>query len=261
MKTYKKAHKMNYKHPVTFFSLFALGIVAATPAAHAISNIKSPFAEEGEIEAEYRGEWHHDDNKSNKNAQEHVLGLGYGFAPKWFAEGEFEFAREAGESMDLEKIELELKHQFTDHGDYWWDVGALAYYKYGVDSDTKDQVEGWLLLQNTYRHFTTRVNVELEHTLGQDGGDIDLETRAFTRYNLSAALKPAIEWHANYNDIDHIRNTEHYIGPAAYGHLTFLEELIAGDGEFEYELAYLFGITDAASDGAVRWKLEYKTHF
>lgn len=230
--------------------------------AYAIGNIKSPFAEEGEFEAEYKGEWHHDgEDKSQKNVQEHVLGMGYGFAPKWFAEGEFEFVREAGETMDLEKIEVEVKRQLTDSGDFWWDIGALAYYKYGVDSGTKDQMEGWLLLQNTYRNFTTRVNLELEHTLAQDGGDMDAEARAFTRYNLSPQFNPAVEWHANFNDIDHIENTEQYVGPAAYGHLTFLEEMVPGDAEFEYQLAYLFGVTDAASDGAVRWKLEYKTRF
>lgn len=240
----------------------AIAVLLLPLPALAISNIKSPFADEGEVEAAYKGEWHHDDDdKDKKNAQEHVLGFGYGFAPKWKAEAEFEFARESMESLDLEKIELEVKHQLTDVGDFWWDVGVLGYYKFGVDSETRDQKELWLLTQNTFHNFTTRVNLELEHTHSQTGGDVDLEARAMSRYNLSAELKPGVEWHANFNDIDHIENTAQYAGPAAYGHLTFLEEIVPGDAEFEYELAYLFGITDAASDGAVRWKLEYKTKF
>lgn len=242
--------------------LLAIAVLLAPLQAFAISNPKSPLVDEGELESSYKGEWHHDDDdKDRKNIQEHVIGLGYGFAPKWAAEAELEFARESMESLDLEKIEVEVKRQLTDEGDFWWDVGVLGYYKFGVDTQTRDQKELWLLTQNTFHHFTTRVNLELEHTHNQTGGDVDLEARAQTRYNLSSAFKPGIEWHANFNDIDHIENTEQYVGPAAYGHLTFLEALVPGDAEFEYELAYLFGITDTASDGAVRWKLEYKRRF
>lgn len=244
---------------------FLTGLAAAS-SAQAINDIKSPYAEEGELELEYKGAWtHDDDDKANKNKQKHVAAAGYGFAPYWFGEIEAEFERESGDSgLELSEIELEVKRQVTKHGEFWWDVGFLGAYGHVVERHKADKAEAAVLLQNTFHHFTTRANFGLEHQFGTTGKDTEFWGRAFTRYNLTPAFKPGVEWQGEFGTLGHsggLKDQEHFVGPAAYGRLPWLDALTGGNGKFSYELAYLFGVTDSAPDGAVRWKLEYGLEF
>lgn len=187
------------------------------------------------------------------------------FAPKWLAEADFGFTREAGESLSLEGAELELQRQLTDRGDFWWDAGVRAAYVHNVEEGVADATELKLLLQNTTGMFTTRINLELAHDFGVHGNDTELEARGFVRYNYSEVIRPGIEYQAELGAIDAIPATDeqgHYIGPAVYGELPYLAHLTGSKSdEFEYQFAYLFGLTDASADGDLRWKVEYNFKF
>ncbi len=250
----------------SFSGALAATVLLAAPQAFAIGGIKSPYAPKGSAELEYKSEWTHDDRKSDKNSQEHILGFGYAFADRWLAEVELEGKREAGNGgIEPVQLELELKRQLTEKGAYWWDVGINNKYKHTLHSNTADSIESVLLLQNQVNKIRTRANIELEHNFGESGNNLDFEARAWTRYEWMPEFKPGIEWQADFKEIDDMPSwdeQEHYIGPGAYGHIPFLEALTQDDeDEFEYQLVYLVGLTDAAADGAIRFEFEYKFRF
>ena len=52
--------------------------------------------------------------------------------------------------------------------------------------------------------------------------------------------------HHTYNEL------EHQVGPVFYGRLA---------KNVKYDIGYLFGLTDAAPDGMLKWILEYELRF
>ncbi len=80
--------------------------------------------------------------------------------------------------------------------------------------------------------------------------------REGTQYQLHEYANPGVEWQGDFNtfnDTGSFDDQEHYVGANLFGDLP-----IPG---FEYEVAYLFGVSDAAADHAIRWKLEYSYTF
>lgn len=245
-------------------SILALSIVMPN-SAMAVGTIKSPYVNKDELKIEYKGFRFNDDKKPSNNKQKHVAEVSYGLTDNLAVEVEGIFERSSGDDIHFEKMEYELKYQLTEKDDYWWDAGVLGIFVHNPHDGKANKVEGLLLLQNDSYGFRHRANLILERQVGAGAkNNVDFAARWYSRYNLHKAFKPGIEWQGEFgkwNDFKASAKQEHFLGPKAYGHLTFLEDAVAGDGEFEYEAGYLFGLTDASADGVSVLKLEYKHQF
>lgn len=229
--------------------------------AHATTDIKSPYVgPDGSWKFGHKGSWSHDaHDKELKNNQAYKFGLGKTIAPKWFIEVETGFNRASLEDFSLSSVEFEVKRQWTEAGDFWWDLGSRVNYVHRVESHEADSVDMIFMAQNSYSGFTTRLNAALVHDFGKKGEDIGIEAGAFVRYEISPYIKPGIEYQAEYGAIDEFAAQEeqgHLLGPALYGKLPLGEQ-----HPVSYELAYLLGMTDTSPDGNLRWKLEYQFRF
>jgi len=80
-----------------------------------------------------------------------------------------------------------------------------------------------------------------------------------SRLRLDPKFEPGIELFSQVENIaspGRIPDQQHRLGPMFAGAYT-----LAPYGNLKYEVGYLFGLTHATEQGAVRWRLEYEIPF
>lgn len=240
----------------------ALAVSLLASPAFAIGDILNPVVTEGQLEVEYKGLRTQDDSKSGNNKQGHTFEVEYGVNDWLGLAVGTKFERESGESLATSEYFTEAKFQLTDQNDdFWLNSAILTEYVFNQESGGADALETKILLSKKHNGFEHRLNLIGEKAVGDHAdGTWELGSRYNVRYKLHPNFKPGFEWQAEYGekgDIGGWDEQEHYVGPAAFGYIADFGEA----GEFEYEAAYLFGISDAAKDGALRVKLEYEVQF
>jgi FTR1 family protein len=234
--------------------LSVCGLLYGNPA-HAAHKVYSPIVEEGELAIELRGHEHLDADPNIDRNQQYKVELEYAPTARWMTEIIGEFESESGNSLETTAIEWENIFQLTDQGAYWVDVGVLAEYAHELESGKHDKLELGALLEKTLGNQIVTFNVIVERELGGDA-ETELEYAARWRWRASQAFEPAIEVYGGLGDVDHLNSyseQEHSAGPG------FLGEVALKDGsKVKYEAAYLFGISDAAPNGTLRFLLEYE---
>jgi hypothetical protein len=104
------------------------------------------------------------------------------------------------------------------------------------------------------------LNLLFENQIGLHRTDATDFTPAWqSRWRLHPLFEPGFEYYGNIGDISSpgkLAEQQHRVGPVLVG--LFDTE---GFGKLKYELGYLFGLTRATENGAVRWKLEYEFRF
>jgi len=245
-------------------SLLCVCIVLTALPAYAIDKIYTPYVDAGEWELEYFGQRSMDDNRAKDNAQTHELSVGYGANDWWKTEFYGIWQKDVGDHVSFDAVEWENTFQFTKPGAYWADTGATLAYEWTLDGNQADAVEARLLFAKNIGPTTNVLNLALEKEVS--GGTHDgLEASILwsSRYNYSPYLQPGFEIQSalgEVNDAESADDQEHYIGPVAYGTLPFEVEGDHIEG-LQYCLGYLFGVSDAASDGQVVMQLEYEIDF
>jgi len=224
--------------------------------AHAVDKIYSPQIVQGEWELEYFGTNTFDHQHDKNNLQEHEISVGYGVTDWWAPEFYGVFEKQAGESIRLSGFEFENHFQFTEPGEYWLDSGLLLAYIHTTHRDDPDGLEVKLLLEKQTGRFLHRANIGFEQEVGSHAqGGPDRVILWSTRYLYDPHFAPGFEIQSNFGkpgEVHGFNRQEHYIGPSAYGQIV---------PNLKYEAAYLFGVSNAASKGAVRFLLEYEVFF
>jgi hypothetical protein len=165
--------------------------------------------------------------------------------------------RQRFESLHTELVFFDLKREFTDQKDGWWlSTGARFEYVLNVSGDP-DGVNGKLILQKEHGEgkFMHRTEAALLGEVGQGASDgVAFRTRWLSRWNALTNFKPGFEWHAAWGNIDRFDSPplrRQYLGPVAYG-----EVFRTAAMRVNYEIGYVFGLTDNSGDGALRFRIE-----
>jgi hypothetical protein len=236
--------------------LLVFGIMGFSQQAFATKKVYSPIVEGGELEFEWRGSYDFDDRDSKDGEQKQKYAVGYGVTDWWFTELYGEIEREAEQDeFDLTSIEWENRFQLTEQGQYWLDAGLYFAYETTVQNKKADKIEGKILLEKSFANFTHTANIIFEK---QVGGGAEEETEAglawSSRYRWKEYFEPGFEWHSNFGELkEHNPYDEqkHQAGPVFSGKV----------GPVKYDIGYLFGITDPAPEGELKWIMEYELHF
>ena len=244
-------------------TLAASALLFATAAQAGVGYIVGADVEKGEFELEYQLVNQFDDAQSRDHKRSHRLEANYGITDEFLLGGGFKVGRSSLDDSDLETVFIEGVYQFIDADEYGFDMAILGEYVYAVEDHKADKLEAKLLYENEWGEgFETRFNLIYDQQIGHNSNTSPKITSRFsTVYELNDYIKPGIEWHSGYghtNDWGGYNAQEHYVGPAAYGELFEFGE---HGGEIEYELSYMFGVSDAAADGALRFLLEYEVEF
>ncbi|MCP5361537.1 MAG: FTR1 family protein [Hyphomicrobiales bacterium] len=233
------------------------GLVFASNAM-AAKQVYTPYIEQGELEAEWKGTYAFDDNKNVDDKQEHIFAVGYGITDRWFSEVlvELEKSGVSGSDFETTALEWENRFQFFEPGEKWLDLGLYTAYKVSLEDNGADKAEVKLLLGKDTGKFSHYVNLVLEKEVGANATEgTEAGINWSTIYRYQPWLKPGIELYSDFGELKAskpYREQKHQLGPVIHGDLP---------GGIGYELGYLFGISDAANDGELKWLLEYEIHF
>lgn len=243
---------------------FITTALLASPA-FAVDKIYAPYVEAGEWEMEYFGHRSVDRDGSKNNAQVHEFSLEHGVNDWWQTEFYAILQKEPGDNVDFDAVEWENIFEFTRPGEYWVDTGASLAYEWTPDGDQADALEARLLFAKNIGMTTNIFNISLEKEVG-GGTQDDLEAALLwsSRYNYSPYFQPGFEIQSEMgevNDSGSFESHEHYVGPFAYGVIPFEMEDDGKEEGLQYRLGYLFGISDAASNGQLVMQLEYEIDF
>ena len=226
--------------------------------AFAAKKVYSPIVEKWEIEVEVSGSYDFDDHKELNSIQKQQYALGCGVSDRWFTElyGEIKKERnEDGEDLNFRftTMEWENRYQLTERGKYWLDAGLYFAYEIPFENKHPGELEGKILLEKSLTQLTHTANIIFKKEVG--GGTQNETEGGFawsSRYHLSSWVQPGFEYYADFGVINqHLPydQQQHQIGPAFYGHLT---------KNIEYDIGYLFGVSEAAVDGELKWVMEYE---
>jgi high-affinity iron transporter len=251
------SNKKNTAKTIAAFVFLALLI--SPQNAWATKKVYSPHVEKGEWELEARGSYDFDDRESKGAAQKQKVAIGYGVTDQWFTEvyGKWEKDPDSGHGLEFTATQWENRFQISEPGAWFLDTGIYMEYEFASGDDHADKIEGKILLEKELGRFDHIVNLILEKEVNGPGREGDLEGGiAWSgRYRWKQYLEPGVEWHSEFGELDDtgaFDDQKHQVGPVFYGKI--------GD-HVKYDIGYLFGISDAAPDGQLKWILEYEWRF
>lgn len=241
-------------------SVAAIVLIPSIALALPVGYIDDPNIDKGAFELEYNMTRTDDSDHTRHNTQAHEIGAEYSFGEDWKMEAGGKVTSAYGEDTRFSELFLESQYQMTEQDEGWWlDTAVLGEYAHSLVGGA-NELEVKFLASRETDNFKHIVNLIAEREVGENhGNDTEFVSRLSSMYKLNKYFNPAVEWHAewgNNHNIPGLKDQEHFVGPAAYGAL-----FNTGTGEIEYELGYLFGVTDPAEDGVLRLKLEYETAF
>jgi hypothetical protein len=239
---------------------------------HADFHIRSPSEIDfGELEIEHNGAALFDRNADKRGAQSYTIEFGTGLTNWWQSEIELGFNRDPGpnQSTLVDAIVTENTFMLTEPGQAFADFGF--YVEYGQSLGTgrhagPNALTFGPLIAKDIGRTTTTVNLFVTRELGpgQTTQGLDFTYAAQTRWNLWAPLSPAIEIYGDSGVIGsspRFSQQQFRVGPVALGALRLRELGINKAGKIKYEIGWLFGATEATSQGALRWRLELEIPF
>ena len=234
-----------------------ISIFAFSHSAFAEKQVFVPNAEQGEWELENTGVYDIDPHKNKNAVQEYHEAVGYGVNSFWHTELEIENetqpTADAITPFKATHMEWENIFQLADKGQYWLDPGVYLAYEAPLINKQVGQFEGKILLEKDFQKITNTLNISFNKEVG---GGADPHTDAgiswSTKYRLSQYFEPGFEYWNDFSAISHqldYNQQGHQVGPCFYGHLF---------NHINYDIGYLFGISDAAPRGELKWVMEYE---
>lgn len=237
--------------------LFALFVIGHSDSAYASHKVYSPTVELGETELEFRGHTTFDDQSAKDDQQKYIIEIGHGFTEYWFSSVFGEIEKEVNGEMEYEATAWENIFQLTEPGEYWLDMGIYFEYEYAHESYNNDKVEFKLLLEKATGNWVHTVNVIFERELGSNApGETELAYAWRSANLMGKSFEPALEIYGKTGELgspNHSEAQDHRAGPVISGQFK-----LGNTDKFVYEVGYLFGLTDAAPDGTLKFGLEYE---
>ena len=233
-------------------------LMAHAPTAEAGFKVYSPHVEQGEWEAEFRGNRSLDGNASKEDGRSFLYELAYSPTAYWHTAVFLETEGSPGAPNVLSEFAWENIFQLTEPGQYWLDVGAYLEYGKGLEHGDDHKLEWKLLFEKDFGRFVTIVNPIFEKSLTEDDG-VEFGYAWGTYYRLDPRFEPGFEAFGEIGELTDAKPVaaqEHFIGPVVRG-----EFPLGGTRKLEYNLGYLFGLTDDTPNGEAKFELAYEWRF
>ena len=210
-----------------------------------IDKIYHPYVQPLEQELEIRLLQQNNQSGIADNTRLYRLAYGRSLSDRLFIEAYLVGQGSSSESLDLQSIEMEIKWQLTEQGEYWADWGVLAELSKGIGNNIYEASIG-LIAEKEFGHWSGTTNFIIEQEWGS-GIDDELESvfSLQTRYRYSQTLEPGIEFYASQNSIG--------VGPVLMG-----QAKLVGPKKLKWEAGVIFGLDSKSPDTSVRLLFEYE---
>jgi high-affinity iron transporter len=247
----------NNKKNITLMIVGFVCFLGSSHPAFAEKQVFEPYAEQGELEVETTGIYDLDHSKSKNAVQEYKNAVGYGVNSFWHTELEVETEAvptdDAISPVKATHMEWENIFQLAEKGQYWLDPGVYLAYEAPLINKEVGQFEVKILLEKDFQKISNVLNISFNKEVG---GGADPHTDGgmswSTRYRLSQYFEPGFEYYNDFSAITHQLDYDqqsHQVGPCFYGHIF---------NHIKYDIGYLFGLSDAAPKGELKWVIEYE---
>ena len=238
-----------------------------TLPAQAEFKVRYPIVEFRELDIEHNGSVTFDKRNSGKNnSQSYPTEIEFGFLPWWKIGLETNIEAQPGQNIHYEATALENYFQLTPQGKYWADVAFFSEVERPSNRNGANAVTFGPLIQKEAPGLLFgldtlhTVNLLLEREVGHNAeAGTPMRVAWQTRARLHPLFEPGFEYYADVGDIaapGKLADQQHRIGPIVAGLYAFPPY-----GKLKYEMGYLFGLTRATENGAMRWRLEYELAF
>lgn len=222
----------------------------------------SPNIEAGEVELEAYSHTMFDSANSKNGNDQYKFEIGYGIRENWFTAiyGEIE-KNTTNNKNEYVATAWENIITLTDQGKYWADLGLYLEYEVSNESAGTDKIETKLLLEKQHGDFIHSFNFILERRIGTNATNETEYGYAWrSKWVFSPRFSTGIEAYGEFGEVGNPNpkdKQEHRAGPVFYGDSGKTQY----GGKFKYEVGFLFGLTDATSDGTLKGVLEYEFRF
>ncbi|MGE3622778.1 MAG: hypothetical protein AB7H77_02735 [Bdellovibrionales bacterium] len=227
-----------------------LAALAALPPAHASNKVSSPDITGGRIELEDRGGYDFDGNPGRDGDQLHKFVANY--APLDFYRTEIKgVLADDGSGYNWTYIEWSHRFQLIKNDDWLPKLSLQGNYKFSLRPNQSDKFESTILMQKDTGPFTHVTNINFENDIGgwaRPGTNFNFGWKS--KYNHSKHVEPGAELYMDFGRFGASTSgpRRYQFGPAVYGKIM---------DEMKYELGFLFGLTQAAPTGRLKWILTY----
>lgn len=241
------------------YLLLLLGSIFAVSgtSVHASHKIYSPTVEQGEIELEMRAHTTFDSDPAKDDQPKIKLEAGYGVTEYWFTAIGGVYEKDAAGDLSYQETFWENIIQLTEQGKYWVDVGVYLEYSVPRESGSNDALEGKILLEKMVGEYVHTANLVFIREVGNGASNATgFEYAWRTKYLLNKSIEPGIEIYGEMGEFGHVSPSDqqdHRIGPVISGQLAH-----TASGKWMYEFGYLFGVSDAAPNGTLKFNIEYE---
>ncbi len=198
-----------------------------------------------------------DDNPAKNDIQTHELKAEYGVTDHWTPGIWADFTREPDQTVYFKDVTVDSTFQLWEPEEKWLDAAVRAQYTHNFQSGIADTVTAKLLLEKQFGQFLHRANIGALQAVGANAtGGPDLSFLWSSRYLLNDHFRPGLEIQSDFGKdgqiVGSMDKQQHFVGPAAYGKIT--DDII-------YRAAYLFGVSNASAQSALRLQLLYLKDF
>ncbi|MCR8923013.1 hypothetical protein NO559_09525 [Dasania sp. GY-MA-18] len=178
------------------------------------------------------------------SVQQYLLAYGQSLNEQWFAEVYLVAEKLAGDNLDLEAYELELKRQLTEQGEYSADYALLFELEKQKNEDIWEFATA-LIVEKEWGRWSATLNAFIVSEWGDDIDDeLESKLNLQARYRYSAAIEPALELYMSQDS--------KALGPVCMGQLRWQKQRL------NWEAGLIFGLDNETPDTTFRLLLEYE---
>lgn len=217
--------------------LVSLPLVGLAADDVAIDKVYHPYVQALEHEIEWR-------IISADGQQLHRLGFGKSLSDRLFAEVYLIAEDNDDDDLEIEAIELELKWQLSEQGEFSVDWGLITEIEYKEEDNAWELAAG-LLLEKEWGRWVGTANVWGIYEHSSLESELETALALQSRYRYSPYIEPAIEFYAGQNTRS--------LGPVLMGDLR-----IGSGKKLHWEAGVLFGINNSSPDNTWRFLAEYE---
>lgn len=225
--------------------------------AFAINIVSTPYIRKDVLSLQYRGTYDFDSNASRKdNNQPTKLVANYGLSDSIRMDIKSIIDNKTQEDAKIISLESSMRWQFLNEKNNWLTAAIDGSYTKNIAINNPDQFETKLILGKRTKNFLNVFNISGVNQVKEDRqSGIAVKFAWHSFYKANKHIMPGFEIFGNsgnLRDKNSYHEQSHQAGPALSG-------IIYKD--FNYNLAYLYGISNSALDQRVKLIIFYSKQF
>lgn len=210
-----------------------------------VDKVYHPYVDAMESEIEFRSLFQNLPSASGLPRNVQQLSWGASVGQALFAEAKIVGSKPQTAGFELSAVEVELKWQLTEQGEYAADWGMLFEYEQGIEQDINEVTVG-VLAEKELGRWSSTANLFLISEWG-DAIESEFETALGlqARYRYSRLFEPAVEFYLGQDTVG--------FGPVVIGRAN-----IGMRRSLSWEIGALAGLSDKSPNSTFRLLLEYE---